>query len=64
METIAYRFWNKNCPTFYVASIKGKKGDWGYTTKAADAISLSPFHQKRFLADCRAVGVMPTFIPV
>ena len=64
MKTIAYRFWSKSCPVFYVESVKGKKGDWGYTTDSSKALALTPEQQKRFNADCQSVGVIPVFIPV
>lgn len=64
MHAIAHRFWSKSCPIFYVESVKGRKGDWGYTTDSKNALPLTPTQQQRFAADCRAVGVTPTFIPV
>lgn len=60
----AYRFWSKACPFFFVQSVKGRVGDWGYTTDSKKAIPLTPAQQKRFAADCRAVGVVATFTPV
>ena len=64
MKAIAYRYWSKACPFFYVESVKGKKGDWGYTTDSKKALPLTPAQQQRFAADCRAVNATPTFIPV
>lgn len=64
MNAIAHRFWSKSRPCFYVESVKGRKGDWGYTTDSKKAIPLTPAQQQRFAADCRAVGVTPTFTPV
>lgn len=58
----AYRFWSKKIPIFYVANLKRKVGDWGYTTDAKKAIDLSPYWQKRFSADCRRAGVSAKFI--
>lgn len=63
MHAIAHRFWSKSCPIFYVESVKGRKGDWGYTTDSKKALPLTPAQQQRFAADCRAVGVTPTFTP-
>ena len=62
MTTIAHRPWSEKTPVFYVANLKGRVGDWGYTTDAAQAIHLSPYWQRRFAADCRRVGVTATFI--
>jgi len=63
MHAIAHRFWSKSCPIFYVESVKGRQGDWGYTTDSKKALPLTPAQQQRFAADCRAVGVTSTFIP-
>ena len=63
MNAIAYRPWNKAIPVFYVANVKGRKGDWGYTTNVRDALPLTPAQQARFASDCRAVGVSAQFIP-
>ena len=63
-NAIAYRFWSKTCPFFYVESVKGKVGDWGYTTDSKKATPLTPAQQKRFAADCRSVGVVASFMPV
>ena len=59
---IAYRYWNKRNPVFYVANLKGKIGDWGYTSDHSKAIDLSPYWMRRFAADCRAVGETAKFI--
>jgi hypothetical protein len=59
---IAYRYWSKACPLFYVANLKGKVGDWEYSTRRCDAIQLSPYWQRRFREDCNSVGVMAHFI--
>ena len=59
---IACRPWSKTCPFFFVQSVKGRVGDWGYTTDSKKAIALTPQQQQRFAADCRAAGVTPTFI--
>ena len=64
MYAIAHRYWSKNSPVFYVESVKGRKGDWGYTTDSKKALPLTPGQQKRFSADCKAVNVMPVFIPI
>jgi hypothetical protein len=64
MKTIASRFWDKRHPVFYVSNLKGKIGDWGYTTYVNEAIHLSPYWRKRFNADCNAVGVKANFIRV
>ena len=63
VNAIAYRYWSKACPLFYVAQVKPRgRGDWGYTTRASEALPLSPYWQKRFAADCNAVGTMAHFI--
>lgn len=63
MAMKAYRVWKQNPLTiFYVAELKGKVGGWGYTSDPAKAITLSPYWQKRFAADCRAVGSEAKFI--
>lgn len=64
VPAIASRFWSRACPVFYVESVKpiGKRGDWGYTDRVRDAAILTPAQQRRFASDCRAVGVVPTFI--
>jgi hypothetical protein len=59
---IAYRYWSKTIPCFYVSDLKDKFGDWGYTTDISKAIDLSPYWQRRFASDCRAVGVPARFI--
>lgn len=61
---IAHRFWSKACPLFYVSDVKGRKGDWGYTSDYRKALPLTPAQQARFAADCRAVGVIARFIPL
>ena len=63
-KTIAYRYWSPSCPLFYVESLRGKVGDWGYTTSADKACGLSPYWQRRFASDCRAVGVEARFVEV
>lgn len=63
MNAIASRPWSKAVPVFYVQTLKGRVGDWGYTTSVKQAIPLTPHWQARFAADCRAVGVNPTFTP-
>ena len=60
---IASRYWSKTFPLFYVANLKGRVGDWGYTTNYKQAIVLSPYWQRRFAADCKAVGVTAQFTP-
>jgi hypothetical protein len=62
MNAIAYRPWNKSIPVFYVENVKGRKGDWGYTTDSRKALPLTPAQQARFASDCRAVGVTAQFI--
>lgn len=62
VPAIASRYWSKACPVFYVQTVKGRVGDWGYTTQHAKAIALSPAQQRRFASDCRAVGVEPCFL--
>ena len=65
MNAIAYRYWSKACPLFYVAQVKPRgRGDWGYTTHADKALSLSPYWQRRFAADCSAIGVQAQFLPL
>ena len=61
---IASRPWLKSGPVFYVQDLKGKVGDWGYTTDTKQAIPLTPYWQARFAADCRYAGVVPMFIPI
>lgn len=65
-KTIAHRPWpiNGRIGVFYVANLKRAVGDWGYTTRADQAIHLSPYWQRRFAADCSAVGDTATFIEV
>jgi hypothetical protein len=62
MNAIAWRFWNKAKPILYVQDVKGRKGDWGYTTDVNKALPLTPTQQIRFAADCRAVGETAKFI--
>ena len=52
---IAARNWIPSRSTvFYVANLPGKGGvDWGYSEYRKDAIPLSPYWQRRFVADCR-----------
>jgi len=64
MKTIASRYWDKNNPVFYVSSTIGKVGDWGYTTNVTEAIHLSKYWQRRFIADCNRVGVKAKFTKV
>lgn len=64
MNAIACRPWSKNVPFFYVEQVKGRIGDWSYTTDSKKALPLTPGQQKRFAADCRAAGVTASFIPV
>lgn len=59
---IAWRYWNAQFPVFYVANIKGRVGDWGYTTDVSKAIDLSSGQCARFAADCYAVGVEARFV--
>ena len=58
----AYRYWSKTIPIFWVAGLKGKVGDWEYTTDSKKAIALTPYWQKRFNADCNAVRVNAYFV--
>lgn len=58
---IASRYWSKTYPVFYVESVKGRVGDWGYTTDHKKALPLTPGHAQRFAADCRAVGAVARF---
>ena len=59
----ASRYWSKKEPVIYVSELKGQGGkDWGYTKDFTKAIDLSPYWQKRFNADCNAVGVTANFI--
>jgi hypothetical protein len=59
---IAYRYWSNTIPIFYVAGVKGRVGDWEYTTDVNKAIHLTPGQRVRFAADCRAVGVTAQFL--
>ncbi len=59
----AYRIWNKATGSiYYVAQLKGKVGDWGYTSDPSQAIRLTPYWQRRFAADCKYVGYEARFI--
>jgi hypothetical protein len=60
-KTIGFRQWLPDM-TFYVACVKGRVGDWEYTTRPAEAIDLSPCWQRRFAADCKAVGSDARFL--
>ena len=56
-KQIAYRFWSKNSPAWYVSEVKGNGGaDWGYTTEIAKAAVLNINQWKSFAKDCREVG--------
>jgi hypothetical protein len=61
---IASRPWSQTIPVFYVESVKGRVGDWGYTTDYQKAIPLTDRQQARFASDCRHVGVVARFIEV
>lgn len=64
MENIklAWRYWSKTVPRFYVAQVPGDDGvDWGYTTDQKKALPLTKGWQARFRADCRRVGVAARF---
>jgi len=63
MKTIAIRTIRNGSP-LYVEELKGKVGDWGYTSNAASAIHLSPYWQRRFAADCRYCGADFVFVEV
>ena len=56
------RFWSEKIPIFYVAELRTKKTDWGYTTKYEKAIELNEYWMMRFKADCKAAGVVAEFI--
>jgi hypothetical protein len=71
---LAWRYWSKAKPRFYVAQLPGRNGaDWGYTDKIQGkqwgsetldaAIPLSPYWQRRFRADCERVGATARFMP-
>ena len=62
-KVIAYRHWFPWL-RFYVASVPGKDGDkdWGYTRNSKEAIPLSEYWQRRFLADCRRVNSVANFM--
>lgn len=65
MNAIGIRHNGHKRQSWYVESLPGDGGvDWGYTTKVDQAIPLSPYWQKRFRANCRAVGVSCSFVPV
>lgn len=65
MNAIGIRHNGHKRASWYVESLPGDGGvDWGYTTKVDQAIPLSPYWQKRFRANCRAVGVTCSFVPV
>lgn len=69
---IAWRYWSKARPMFYVSQLPTGGSDWGYTDKPEGAgpdkldkaIPLSPYWQKRFAADCRRAGTEARFVPV
>jgi hypothetical protein len=61
VPAIAYRTWSKGVRILYVREIKGRKGDWGYTDTPSKASLISPWHQRRFAADCKFVGDTPYF---
>lgn len=63
MKYIVHIYWSKSCPIFWVSDLKGKKGDWGYTTDSNKALPLTDSQLKRFNADCRAIGRTFTAIP-
>lgn len=63
MKTIAYTLWNKRT-IFYVSDIKGKKGDWGYTTESNKAANLTTAQQKRFASDCDLCGHPAQFLTI
>lgn len=51
--------------TLYASDLPGHGGkDWGYTDRSEKALPLSPYWQRRFAANCRAVGVQCRFISV
>ena len=62
MNKKAYRYWNSANPVFWVSGVKGRVGDWEYTTTSSKAIPLTPYWQRRFAADCRAVGAKAKFV--
>lgn len=62
MNRKAYRYWSKVRPVFWVAGVKGKNCDWEYTAESSEAIYLSEYWQRRFDADCRAVGAKAHFV--
>lgn len=62
-NAIASRYWSKRSPVLYVQDVKGRVGDWGYTDDYRKALPLSLYWQRRFAADCRAVGVEAHFTP-
>lgn len=63
---IASRQWDKHT-IFYVSDLPGHSGtvriktgaernaDWGYSSERKHAINLTPYWQRRFLADMRRV---------
>lgn len=63
-KALASRYWSKAIPTFWVESIKGRVGDWGYTTDSKRALALTPGQQARFASDCRHAGVVARFLNV
>jgi hypothetical protein len=49
------RQWNGR--TWYAGSLPGDGGvDWGYADKAKDALPLSTYWMRRFVANARACG--------
>lgn len=53
---IGQRQYSKN-KVFYVSELPGQGGaDWGYTDRPNQAIELSKYWQRRFVADMRRVG--------
>lgn len=69
---LAWRYWSKARPVFYVSQLPGREGaDYGYTDRIQGtqrgsetldaAIPLSPYWQKRFRADCARARTIARF---
>ena len=61
-NAIAWRFWSKRNPMFYVGNLPEGKSDWGYVTDYTKAIPLNKYWQSRFRKDCERVGTVARFI--
>ena len=60
----AYRIWSvRPYRCYWVSQLPGDGGvDWGYTERSAEAITLTPYWQRRFAADCKRVNSEARFV--